>query len=440
MTDKVILRSKVEQDEITTRISLASDFAWTGENEFEVPQFDMPKDFGIGLIVGPSGSGKSSILRNLGLKEDEFNWDPNKAIASHFGSYEEASEKLSAVALNSIPDQLKPYQTLSTGQKFRAHMSRALKDGAVVDEYTSVIDRNVAKALSNSIRKYVDRKGLKNIVFVGCHYDVIEWLRPDWIFDTKTGVLSTERIARRPEIKLEIRKANKGAWDIFKKHHYLTSDLPNNTPHCYLYYWNNELVGYGSLNAFPHPKLKSCYNIGRVVVLPDYQGLGIGYPIFENLARIGTHNFNHTTGDYGRVKIVTAIPALQNKMMKDPNWDFIKGSDVRKPHVDTGRKFGGYDAEYYAKHLNRVTKAFHYVGPKGFDLNNPNLVTDEILEVEAWTDAKNRKQHKLTGKIIKDFRPTILEETKYQFIVDPNYKKKEVKCSNQISEQLTFGL
>ena len=125
--DKVILKSKVEQDDITKRISLASDFAWTGENEFEVPQFDMPKNFGIGLIVGPSGSGKSSILRSLGLKEAEFDWDPNKAIASHFNSYDEASEKLSAVALNSIPDQLKPYQTLSTGQKFRAHMSRAFR-------------------------------------------------------------------------------------------------------------------------------------------------------------------------------------------------------------------------------------------------------------------------------------------------------------------------
>ena len=347
--DKVILKSKVEQDDITKRISLASDFAWTGENEFEVPQFNMPKDFGIGLIVGPSGSGKSSILKSLGLKEAEFDWDPNKAIASHFNSYDEASEKLSAVALNSIPDQLKPYQTLSTGQKFRAHMSRALQSGAVVDEYTSVIDRNVAKALSNSIRKYVDRKGLKNIVLVGCHYDVIEWLRPDWIFDTKTGVLSTERSARRPNITLEIRKADKSAWSVFKQHHYLTAELPSNTPHCYLYYWNNALVGYGSLNAFPHPKLKACYNIGRVVVLPDFQGLGIGYPIFKNLAQIATHNFNHTTGHYGRCKVVTAIPALQNKMNNDRDWQFIKGSDVRKAQKpnDNPRKFGGYDENYF---------------------------------------------------------------------------------------------
>jgi len=413
-----ILKSKVLQDGITDRISSASDFKWTGENSFTVPSFDMPKEFGIGLIVGPSGSGKSSILKTLGLKEEEYIWNPNMAVASHFKSYEEASEKLSAVALNSIPDQLKPYQTLSTGQKFRAQMAMALKDNAVVDEFTSVIDRNVAKALSNSIRKYVDRKGLKSIVLVGCHYDVIEWLRPDWIFDTKTGTLTTERLLRRPEITLQIRKADKSSWSIFKQHHYLTSDLPNNTPHAYLYYWNEQLVGYGSLNAFPHPKLRAAYNIGRVVVLPDFQGLGMGYPIFKNLAQIGTHNYNHTTGGYGRVKVVTAIPALYNKLDKDPDWDFIKGSDVRKKHIDTGRKFGGYDAEYYAKHEKRITKAFHYVGQKGFDINNPNLVIDNIAEVKAWTCPKNQKKHELTGNIIKDFRPAIVGQSKYQLLTE----------------------
>ena len=176
------------------------------------------------------------------------------------------------------------------------------------------------------------------------------------------------------------------------------------------------------------------------MVLPDFQGLGIGYPIIRNLAQIATHNFNHPVGNYGRCKIVTAIPALQNKLMKDPEWDFIKGSDVRKEHKDNGRKFGGYNEDYYKKHLHRTTKAYHYVGQKGFDLNDPNLVIDDILETECWTDNKNRKQHKLTGKTIKDFRPQIIETTKYQFIVDPNFKQKEVKCSNQTSEQLTFGL
>lgn len=398
--EKVILKSKVEKDHITDQVSLASDFAWTGENEFEVPMFEMPKDFGIGLIVGPSGSGKSSILKQLNLKEDTFDWDPNKAVCSHFETYDEASEKLGAVALNSIPDILKPYQTLSTGQKFRAHMARALRSGAVVDEFTSVVDRNVAKALSNSVRKYVDRKDLKNIVLVGCHYDILEYLNPDWIYDTKTKTLTTERNARRrPPITLSVRKANKESWEVFKQHHYLTSSIPNNTPHAYLYYWGKELIGFGSLNAFPHPKLKACMNIGRVVVFPDFQGLGFGYKIIENLAQIATHNYSYTTNHYGRCKIVTAIPALQAKLMSSPDWQFIKGSDVRKEHKDTGRKFGGYDASYYEKHLHRTTKAFHYIGHKGFK-DTTNLVEDKL------SDAK--------GNVFLDNPPVVNNENNYQ--------------------------
>jgi hypothetical protein len=157
-------------------------------------------------------------------------------------------------------------------------------------------------------------------------------------------------------------------------------------------------------------------------VLPDFQGLGIGYPIFKNLAQIATHNFNHTTGHYGRCKVVTAIPALHKKMNNDIDWKFIKGSDVRKAEKprDDDRQFGGYNEDYFKKHQHRITKAFHYVGIKGFDLENPNLVIDNILETKSWVDNKNRACNKLTGNIIKDFRPPIAGETDYQFIMESN--------------------
>jgi hypothetical protein len=67
-----------------------------------------------------------------------------------------------------------------------------------------------------------------------------------------------------------------------------------------------------------------------------------------------------------------------------------------------------------------VVKVFHYVGVKGFDLEDPNLVIDSILETKSWVDDKNRAQNKLTGNIIKDFRPTIAGETDYQFIMERN--------------------
>ena len=49
-----------------------------------------------------------------------------KALVSHFGSAEEASELLSAAGLMSIPEWVKPYNVLSTGQKFSADLARSI--------------------------------------------------------------------------------------------------------------------------------------------------------------------------------------------------------------------------------------------------------------------------------------------------------------------------
>jgi len=51
------------------------------------------------------------------------------------------------------------------------------------DEFTSVVDRNVAKITSTCIQKSI-RNLNKKFIAVGCHFDVIDWLEPDWIFDT----------------------------------------------------------------------------------------------------------------------------------------------------------------------------------------------------------------------------------------------------------------
>lgn len=55
----------------------------------------------------------------------------------------------------------------------------------VFDEFTSVVDRNVAKIGSFAMQKAI-RKTDKQFIAVTCHYDVEDWLLPDWVFDTNT--------------------------------------------------------------------------------------------------------------------------------------------------------------------------------------------------------------------------------------------------------------
>lgn len=63
--NKLILESKVETDETTERIGQIFDYEFDGISREEIIVPDFPKDFQIGLIVGSSGSGKSTILKNV---------------------------------------------------------------------------------------------------------------------------------------------------------------------------------------------------------------------------------------------------------------------------------------------------------------------------------------------------------------------------------------
>ncbi len=131
-------------------------------------------------------SGKSTLLNSFG-KEEEPKWHLDKAIVSHFESPDEAINLLTAVGLNSVPSWYKPYSVLSNGEKFRADLARKVKDGAVIDEFTSVVDRNVAKAASVALVRYIKKNNIKNVVLSTCHRDILEWLEPDWVIDTDLG-------------------------------------------------------------------------------------------------------------------------------------------------------------------------------------------------------------------------------------------------------------
>ena len=193
------LKVKVKQDEFTAKVAQAFDLDFDGTIETEIPDFKFPpyNSYNIGLIVGASGSGKSTIL-SKGLWHDveqspsDFDywnpkWEKNKAIVSHFDSPDEAIEKLHACGLASVPTLCKPYHVLSNGEKYRAEFARMLEHDLIMDEFTSEVNRETAKSLCVSASKYIRKKDLKNIVLASCHKDIIPWLQPDWVFDCDTG-------------------------------------------------------------------------------------------------------------------------------------------------------------------------------------------------------------------------------------------------------------
>ena len=67
----------------------------------------------------------------------------------------------------------------------------------VFDEFTSVVDREIAKVSAYAISKAV-RRSKKKFIAVTCHYDVVDWLEPDWVFCTDTMEFSRKKEVGRP--------------------------------------------------------------------------------------------------------------------------------------------------------------------------------------------------------------------------------------------------
>ncbi len=146
----------------------------------------------IGVIVGRSGTGKTTIAKHnfpdeyiksfeYGAESILDDFPENLTVA-------EITQALCTVGFASPPDWLKPYANLSMGEKMRVDVARALalaEKRVVFDEFTSVVDREVAKIASLAISKAVHKSG-KQFIAVTCHRDVLDWLEPDWVFDTDT--------------------------------------------------------------------------------------------------------------------------------------------------------------------------------------------------------------------------------------------------------------
>jgi len=278
------LTSAVAMDEITETLITPFDYESSGVEKFYpylLPD-ELPKDFGLGVIVGASGSGKSSLLKHFGVV-DQHEWNDG-SVVSNFASAVEANEKLSAAGLMSIPDWVKPYSVLSNGQKFRADLARSLRDGAVIDEFTSVVDRNVAKAASTSMARYIRKNNVRNVVLASCHRDVLEFLQPDWVIDTDRGQWTSGRYLRQPRLVLNVYACSNALWSVFAEHHYLSGQV-NKAAHCYAAVWEGQLVGFYAVLAYPSGTVKNAFRGHRLVILPDYQGFGFGHHLAELVAQ-----------------------------------------------------------------------------------------------------------------------------------------------------------
>ena len=332
----------------------------------------------IGLVVGPSGSGKSSLGARIWGKDalrGSERWPRDRPIIDAIapdaegGNWQSVTAALSAVGLGDVPAWLRPFHVLSTGEKFRASLARLVCEAparAVVDEFTSVVDRQVAKVGASAFAKAWRRTG-GQVILLSCHYDIIDWLAPDWIFDTGGGFRWTRGCLQRPRIELEIRQTGWEWWPYFEPHHYLK------LPHMIA---ATNYVGFVDAQPVAHVAVSTRQGFVearacRLVVLPEWQGAGVGLKFLNSVRQMWREGKNR----YGLelpTLFHTSHPGLCAALRRSPLWTQVSArlygeSKARcRRSIEAARKRNGTlqtlgGAQGYGGHF-RAVQGFRYIG------------------------------------------------------------------------------
>lgn len=309
-------------------------------------------DWNIGLIVGPSGCGKTQILERCFGSPLTLGWDAGSVVDDFAGKLQmsQIAEVCQAVGFNTIPAWMRPYFVLSNGEKFRVELAKRLLEDArdiiTIDEFTSVVDRQVAQIAAYAVAKYARRHGRK-VVAASCHYDIIEWLQPDWLFEPALMRLTRRSLQRRPTIEVEISRVKYEAWRLFAPFHYLTPEL-NHAARCYGLFVGDRITSFAGLLHRPHAKVRDITGISRVVTLPDWQGLGLAMVLLDTLGSalkaVGRRLHNYP-----------AHPAFIRTHARSKNWEQVKAGGDYSPRRGTTSTVAGFGGRHCA--------VFKYIGP-----------------------------------------------------------------------------
>lgn len=365
--------------------------SYAGKSSRIVGTLDFPETWNVGLITGPSGAGKSTLAKQIWGTVAYPEWSKDRGVIEDFfvsshpddpgPSMSDVTEALGSVGFNTIPAWMRPFHALSTGEQFRASIARELllsphqarQDWPiVVDEFTSVVDRQVARITSDAVQRYIRARD-QRFVAVTVHEDVIPWLNPDWVIRMPELSLERRHLQRRPGINLVFSRVSHAAWPRFAPYHYLSADL-NKAATCFgCWAWvegeaeeTAQLAGFVAVLFRPHKYVRDIYGISRQVTLPDWQGAGIGRFMYNTVGALYSglgFNLHH----------YPAHPALIRALDRSSLWRMQK-----RPGSFSGKQ--GYNASVSGKFGGRPNGVYRYVGP-AMDCATAQQIIDRDKEV-----------------------------------------------------------
>lgn len=296
---RVRLTSPVATSYFATRAanSLDIDVERKATHELSIDA-DLVSPFNVGLVVGASGSGKTTFADAVwgdGHRREVL--DPSRPVIDQFPDafdYDARSAALCAIGLSQVTCWIRPAFTLSNGQRARAEaalrMAQAGDEVVVIDEWTSVVDRTVAAAMSLCVARFARKFG-KRVVLLSCHYDVDEWLQPDWVVDCNLSAFVDGRSLRRPRTRtltFDVAECSPASWRYFARYHYLSDRMPGGYVRTFGVWHEGRQIGFQCFaNYVPRRRFEPMQlHSNRTVIHPDYVGFGLGGLVINETSRI----------------------------------------------------------------------------------------------------------------------------------------------------------
>lgn len=283
-------------------------------------------------LIGPSGSGKSSVLAELarrfpaGRAVQRIQFAENVALIDEVGAgaeLTEAAEILTCAGLGEPRLWLRSYAELSEGERFRARLARAValilrtkSTGPLLcDEFCSLLHRRAARAVAFNLRRLAARKGLT--VVVACsNGDILADLQPDTVVTLSgAGRFTLQRAATRMNRpvsflrRLSIQPGRKSDYEAFASMHYRPADELGFVDKVFVLRdrVEGDLLGVvvyshaplslrlrneatdGRFHGRPDLLNREVRILRRLVIHPDVRGCGLGHHLVrKTLPRVGT--------------------------------------------------------------------------------------------------------------------------------------------------------
>jgi GNAT superfamily N-acetyltransferase len=201
-------------------------------------------------------------------------------------------------------------------------------------------------------------------VLLSCHYDILDWVQPDWVFDTGSGKFLRGSLWRRPRLEVELWQTNWRHWPVFEPHHYLK--LPHMIAATnYVATVNGELVAHVGVSTRAGMKeARAC----RLVVMPQWQGAGVGLRFLDavcELWRTGQNRYNKPM----LTLFHTSHPGLATALRRSNSWTQVSaklagGNKARSMAsiASSAAKLGFVNPKAgYGGHF-RAVQGFRYLG------------------------------------------------------------------------------